>query len=96
MYHVPVSDDGDDDVEHDEGAEEDEGHEVDVGDDGPALLLWVRDVQLAVLRVVPTVGAGVAGSTRHRRHHYVRPRLPRGTSETIFNNSPATPPPWNI
>ena len=38
---VPVSDDGDDDVEHDEWTEEDEGDEVHVGDDRPALLLRV-------------------------------------------------------
>ncbi len=46
---LPVRDDGDDNVEHDEGAEEDEWDEVEVGDGGPAPPLRVRDVQLAVL-----------------------------------------------
>ena len=38
---VPVSDNGDDNVEHNEGAEKDEGDEIHVGDDGAALLLRI-------------------------------------------------------
>ena len=81
---IPVSDDGHHNVEHNEGAEEDEGHEVDVGDDGPASLLRVGDVELAVLCVVPAVGARVAGPVSHRRHHDIWPGF---ASWTPSNNT---------
>ena len=76
-----ISDNSNNNVQHDEGAEEDEGNEIDVGDRGAAALLWVSHVEFSVFCVVPFMSSGVARSSVHGRHHDIRPGLARGTPE---------------
>ena len=50
-----VSDNGNNDVQHDEGAEEDKGDEVDISDGGSTSLLGICHVQFSVLCIIPLV-----------------------------------------
>ena len=76
-----VSDDGHNNVQHNERTQEDEGDEIDVGHWRAAPLLRVRHVELSVLGVVPLVSVRVAGSPVHCGHHDVGPSLASCASE---------------
>ena len=71
---VPVSDNGDDNVEHNEGAEKDEADEVGVGHHGAAARVLEYPGGAVVLP-----GSRIARLVVSAVQHYVRPPLARRT-----------------